>query len=297
MRRSVLFLLAFLVLAFTVAPAYPAAAPEPAAGSELPSYCFVVYGDSRTGHDTHRRVAQAILDAKPAAVFHTGDMVSKGDSEEDWKEFNQITATLREKAEFFPTLGNHEGEDPRYFSNFGIPKEMRWYSVERGGIHLAMLDAYSSLKQGSPQLKWLEEDLSRAGTPFLAVVIHDSPYSSGFHQGDSDLREALVPLLEKFGVDVVFAGHDHDYERLTVEGITYIVTGGGGAPTRGMFKRQPGSRAFSEEAHFVRVCVERAGMIIEAITPNKTVLDRTVIPLKVRPAPVAPDRKVNCCGH
>jgi predicted phosphodiesterase len=289
-RRTVLSLAA--ALAFLL-PLHPR--PVPAA--EQPSYCFVVYGDSRTGDEAHRQVVAAILAVRPAAVFHTGDLVEDGTDEEDWRTFNAITADMRGKAEFFPTLGNHEKGSEKYFSNFGLPGDYRWYSVERGGVHVAVLDSGSDLSAGSPQRAWLEKDLSGAGTPFVAVMLHTSPYSSGPHGDDRKLKEHLVPLLEKYGVDVVFSGHDHDYERLEAEGVTYVVTGGGGAPLYGRKGGSAGSRLFAEAFHFVRVCVERGGMTLEARTPGGGTLDRFTIPLKVRPAPPRPGRPPNCCGH
>ncbi len=289
-RRSFLSLFPAALLASLVPPLTATAADQP-------TYCFAVYGDSRTGDEAHRKVAASILAARPAAVFHTGDLVQDGTDEKDWKTFNAITADMRARAEFFPTLGNHEKGSEKYFSNFGIPKDYRWYSVERGGVHMAVLDSESDLSAGSPQLAWLEKDLSGAGTPFVAVMLHTSPYSSGPHGDDRKLKEHLVPLLEKYGVDVVFSGHDHDYERLEVEGVTYVVTGGGGAPLYASKGKREGSRLFSQEFHFVRVCVERGGMTLEARTPDGRMLDRFTVPLKVRSAPPRPDRPVNCCGH
>jgi 3',5'-cyclic AMP phosphodiesterase CpdA len=294
LRGSLLRPLSLLLGPLFLAIPARGAAPPPV---DPPTYCFAVYGDSRSGDADHRRVVNAILAGKPAAVFHTGDMVNDGTDAGDWKEFNAITAELRQKAEFFPALGNHEKESERYFSNFGIPRDYRWYSVERGGVHVAVLDSESGLSPGSPQYAWLEKDLAQAGTPFVAVMLHTPPFSSGLHGDDGGLQRDLVPLLERSGVDVVFSGHDHDYERLEVGGIVYLVTGGGGAPLYGQRGKNKASRAFSESFNFLRVCVERGGMTVEARTPEGKVIDRVIVPLRVRPAQPRPDRPTNCCGH
>jgi acid phosphatase type 7 len=290
---SALFLFLFLSLFPIAAAAAPGGAPPDAS----PTYCFAVYGDSRSGGVDHRKVVRAILESRPAAVFHTGDMVNDGTDADDWKEFDAITAELRQKAEFFPSLGNHEKGSGKYFTDFGLPGDYRWYSVSRGGVHVAVLDSGSDLSPGSPQYAWLEKDLAQADTPFVAVMLHTSPFSTGHYGDDGGLGRDLVPLLERSGVDVVFSGHDHDYERLEVNGIVYLVTGGGGAPLRGQKGKSRASRAFAESFHFLRVCVERGGMTVEAKSPEGKVIDRVVVPLKVRPARPRPDRPTNCCGH
>ncbi|MFV2081354.1 MAG: metallophosphoesterase [bacterium] len=225
--------------------------------SELPAYLnggIVVYGDSRTGHSAHAWIMEGIATIKPSAVFHTGDLVGNGNDPDDWKTFNRIASKLPPGTPIYPALGNHEKESPLYFNNFTLPGNERWYSVEISGIHLAILDTGTDLSPGSTQYQWLENDLSTIGPGinFIAVVFHYPPYSTGKHgEDEKGLRSKIVPLFEQYGVDLVFNGHDHNYERLLINGVQYIVTGGGGAPLRSQARTSPGSLIYKKVHHFV----------------------------------------------
>ncbi|MGE5307657.1 MAG: metallophosphoesterase family protein, partial [Deltaproteobacteria bacterium] len=201
----------------------------------------VVYGDSRTDQAAHRKVVEGILKVSPAAVFHTGDFVNDGRRPADWVEPVKIIDLLRARAEFFAALGNHEEESPLFFKYFPSPGR-RWYSVDREGTHFIVLDSCAPLKAGTEQFAWLKKDLaeSRGKQPSTAVLFHHPLFSSGPHREDEmGLRKDLVPLFREYGVDIVIAGHEHHYERLTDGSIYYIVTAGGGAPLYDVRKSEP----------------------------------------------------------
>ncbi len=266
--------------------------------AEETPYCFAVYGDSRDGHDVHRRIAAAIADARPGAVFHTGDLVDDGQDRDDWETFNAITSKFRKATEFFPSVGNHDKGGRLYLENFDLPGNERWYSVERGGIHFTVLDTTASVEPGSEQHVFLLEDLAAAKAPFLVVVTHHPPYSTGRHSVDGGALAAnLAPVFERYGVNVVFSGHDHDYERLDVNGVTYVVTGGGGAPLRGQVGENRASKVFAEAYHFVGACVQGGGMDVQAVGLDGKAIDRFRVTLKLRASPPDPARPPSCCGH
>ncbi len=224
--------------------------------SDLPAYLdggIAVYGDSRTGHSAHERIMEGIASITPVAVFHTGDLVGNGNNSKDWKTFNRIKSKLPSGTLFYPALGNHEKESPLYFNNFTLPGNERWYSVEISGVHFTILDSGTDLSLNSTQYQWLENDLSSVGSGinFIAVLFHYPPYSTGRHGEDPKrLRSKIVPLFKQYGVDLVFSGHDHNYERLLVNGTQYIVTGGGGAPLRRQARNSPYSLVFKKAHHF-----------------------------------------------
>jgi len=236
---------------------------------------FAVYGDSRTNHDTHRKIADLIVKAHPEAVFHTGDMVDRAKSASDWAFFNDITAEMRAKAEFFPAIGTHDNDTAFFFRNFPYLAPKRWYSVERGGVHFIVLDCYSKLEPGSPQYGWLEANLKAAGnkTGFTAVILHNALYSSGYHLPEPKLVQDLVPLLEKYGVDIVFSGHDHHYERSYRNNIYYIISGGGGAELRGRKRANPYSQVFQKLNHFCLISVTGKAMKIDVYDINSKLID------------------------
>jgi hypothetical protein len=89
---------------------------------------------------------------------------------------------------------------------------------------------------------------------FIVVVLHHPPYSTGPHTEDeAGLRETVVPLFERYGVDMVFAGHDHSYERSFCGGRYYIVTGGGGAPLHDQLRQHPCSQIYLKKYEFCRL--------------------------------------------
>ncbi len=236
-----------------------------------------VYGDSRTGHLIHENIMDGISSIAPAAVFHTGDLVSSGTNPGHWKTFNKIISRLPPGTPFYPALGNHEKASRLFFDNFTLPGNERWYSVEIAGIHFTVLDTGSDLSPGSPQYRWLAEDLSSPGpgTKYIVAVFHHPPFSTGRHGKDQKgLKNTIVPLFERLGVDLVFSGHDHDYERSVVNGIPYIVSGGGGAPLRGQSRKNTFSRIFAREHHF---CVlygnEDGALSVDVIDEQARVID------------------------
>lgn len=242
---------------------------------------LIVYGDSRTNHDDHSRVVSAILRKDPEVVFHTGDLVTDGTIPGQWEIFDEITSELRSEAEFFPALGNHEKDSDLYFDRFELPNNERWYSVNRSGVHFIILDSCSGIQEGSEQYIWLESDLSEAADSFsfIAAIFHHPPFSTGPHTEDEmGLRETIVPLLEKYDVDIVFSGHDHSYERSLYNGIYYIVSGGGGAPMYDQEKESRYSQVFRKVNHFCEISVTSDSMVVCVYDTLNSMLDRFSVP-------------------
>ncbi|MDO8507700.1 MAG: metallophosphoesterase [bacterium] len=215
----------------------------------------VIYGDSRTGIDTHKKIISLIMKARPEAVFNVGDIVEDGRKPEEWPVFNEITKDLRANTNFYPVLGNHEEDSPLFYNNFELPGNEQWYSINFNKIHFTVLNSNKDLSVGSEQYKWLENDLANVGKDirFKVVTFHHPPFSSGKHGGDeisSDLQKSVVPLFEKYKVSAVFNGHDHDYERSEVNGISYFVTGGGGAPLYPPVRKNEVSKKFEMAYHY-----------------------------------------------
>lgn len=132
---------------------------------------------------------------------------------------------------FFPTLGNHDwgtaGAVP-YLNYFTLPGNERYYDVRKGPVHFFCVDSDSHEPDGitstSPQAQWLQAALAASNAPFKFVYFHHPPYSSAQHGNTWDLQWPF----RAWGADAVLSGHDHDYERLVVDGFPYIVNGLGG---------------------------------------------------------------------
>ncbi len=253
--------------------------------SGLPSYLaggVAVYGDSRSGHVTHRRIVEGIERINPVAVFHTGDLVNNGAKKANWKTFNEITADLQFNTPFYPAIGNHEKpNDPStlYFEQFDLPGNERWYTKDIYRISFVVLDTESSLAVGSDQYEWLKARLeSMDADRTVIAVFHYPPFSTGNHGGDEKgLKNSIVPLFERYDVDLVFSGHDHNYERSMVNGIHYLVTGGGGAPTKRQTRTSPESQLFIQAHHFCVKYREGGKLMVDVWSEGVELLDQFVV--------------------
>lgn len=137
---------------------------------------------------------------------------------------------------FFPCLGNHDwnsGTIKAYVNYFELPGNERYYDIARGPVHIFCIDSEPQEPDGttadSVQAAWLKEAMFSSHEPFKIVIMHRPPYSSGWHGSSVAMR---WPFAE-WGATAVMAGHDHSYERLSVDGIVYFVNGLGGAQPYG----------------------------------------------------------------
>ena len=209
---------------------------------------FAAMGDSRGGATTFGRIAASAHDVQPAFTVYTGDAVDSGSSPVQWIAWFEAAGLLDSAAPLMPTLGNHEGNAALYFEQFDLPGNERWYSFDWGNIHVVCLDTETTL--GGEQAQWLQEDLQAAdANPAISwkvVFFHEPPFSSGLGHGSNlEVRKAWCPLFDRYHVDLVLSGHEHNYERSGPVNFTaspgalmpdwsdarcYVVTGGAGAP-------------------------------------------------------------------
>jgi hypothetical protein len=248
------------------------------------SYKFVVYGDTRTRHDVHRTVVNALVKHLiPDFVLHTGDLVADGNDSSMWPVFFEIEKDLLRQTVFFPSLGNHERNSHDYYDFFQVT--MPYYSFDWGNGHFIVLNsdignAASSERTKdlfwTEQTRWLEEDLqSHQKEDYRFVIAHHPPFSAVLRrQGGNPHMTALVPMFEKYHVTAGFFGHDHNYQHYLKNGIHYVITGGGGAPLYDVDKPPDGitQKVVSTE-HFVTVSVEGKTARIEAIAVDGRKLD------------------------
>jgi len=218
---------------------------------ESHQFSFVVLGDGRpddrssppsqAARDVAAQIAQHSFDL----ALHTGDIVHSGGvcsgENSSWNQYiRSYFDVYRESTggtPFYPSIGNHElgGGSCGYWGYTDVFAREAYYSFDWGNAHFVALDTSQSYRPGSPQYEWLVSDL-QTDSPWKFVFFHYPAYSSGYHGSTSDVQKHLVPLFEAYGVDVVFNGHDHIYERTCPilngacgEGVVYYVTGGAGA--------------------------------------------------------------------
>lgn len=257
----------------------------PAPGSEA-TFEAMIFGDTRTRHDLHRRVIEAIVKySDPHLAIHTGDLVADGFDTAQWPLFFDIEKDLLKRAAFFPVLGNHERGNYKFYDFFEVGAP--YYSFDWGQVHFTILNtdlgnvAASAAERErfwDEQRRWLIDDLTRAQkAQFRVVVMHHPPFTGVARRqagGGNIWARTLVPIFEQQKVHFVFNGHDHNYQHHLFGGIHYIVTGGGGAPLYAVDGAMDGItlKQVSTE-HFVRLLVSPGLAKVQAVALDGTVLD------------------------
>jgi len=200
----------------------------------LTEWTFAAYGDTRTRPAAHRRVVAAMLEASPRLILHTGDLVASGELLDDWYHFFPVIGTFSRNLPFYPAIGNHEHNAALYYELLPIPSGggdygSEWYTFTYGNCQFFALD---SCRRIAEQTEWLQQQLNQpwpTGVDWRIAMFHQPPFSSGLHGGSETIQQQWCPLLEDGGVDVVFCGHDHLYERSVHGGVQYVTLGTGGA--------------------------------------------------------------------
>jgi len=250
---------------------------------------FAVLGDFGTGESDEIAVAAQMLQEFKQSDFDfvltVGDNIyPNGNAKYFAKHFEApFAGLLQERVKFYGVLGNHDVEEGRKdqcnYSLFNMGGSA-YYSISRGNglIDFFMLD---STDFGAGQANWLEHGLRNSHAVWKVVALHHPLYSSGKKHGSNlKLRTILEPMLTKYQVQVVFAGHDHLYERLKLQqGIQHFVTGAGGKMRRGDIDPRSTLRAMSydEDNSFMLIEVGEHQMNFKSINEKGVVIDSGVI--------------------
>ena len=225
---------------------------------------IIVYGDMRftdpsntsdTAPGVRKWLAQKVAEEKPDVLLLTGDMPFHGSDLNDWKIYSQETAAWsQERLRIYPTIGNHEGlTDPRsgtrnYFAAYPQIDNHNYYSVQLGNVYLITLDSSAFLDVGWPQRRWLDSQLAHIppSADFVFFLFHvplvadlQTAFMLGIPSPSTlnlrhELEAAAAASHAKF---VIFNGHIHNYERFEINGVTHVITGGGGARPYPIFIR------------------------------------------------------------
>ena len=226
-------------------------------GSREP-FDVVMAGDSRSGSPEIKQNIGRIAQVPADMWFFNGDMTEAGTPPE-WAVWFDVMAPVLTRTVLMPVQGNHELFADLFYNQFLLPvagpelpdalKEHAW-SVDYGNVHFVGLDSNSTAAI-QEQLAWLDADLAGAHADadidWIIVMFHHAVYSASKHGSDLQVQQYFVPLFEKYGVDMVFTGHDHDYERTvpiregqavgTGEGVVYVVAGAFFSPAYGNGKK------------------------------------------------------------
>jgi len=233
-------------------------------GPDMP-WAFGILGDTQRNPEVTRRCAEGIFALRPNFMLHCGDVVDDGFAKSQWVfDLFEPCSKLFAYIPAFPVIGNHEKNSHWYYDYFSLPAPEYYYTFTCGNAQFFMIDSNKDCGPGSEQYAWLDRALAESRATWKFTAHHHPCFSSdendygdhwkgrseaGYNWGDSNVRR-LVPLYEKHGVDIAFAGHIHSYERTwpiyqmainQARGVRYIVSGGGGggleqaAPQRSWF--------------------------------------------------------------
>ena len=286
-------------------------APPPASGTVR----FIAFGDSGVGSTEQRQLASLMTATPFDFALHTGDVaygvaggIGAGGYPQLHSWFFDIYRGWLGSHAVFPSIGNHDDEAafagpyrdlfvlPRNAANAAFPDHVeRYYSFDYGPAHVIVLDtelAFRDPSRRQEQMTWLVDDLMRTTQPWKIAVFHRSPFSAGGEHGsDLEVRGVFAPVFEAHGVSLVLSGHEHDYERTipwreTANGqpVTYVVTGGGGAP---LYPSGIAAwTALSRSAHhFMRGSISSCTITLEAVGLSGAVFDSTSLDRCAPPPP------------
>ncbi len=247
------------------------------------NFSFGAFGDTRTGHEVHRALVLALARENLDFVVHSGDIVETGGVRDQWRRFFQIEGPSMSKRPLLPAVGNHDNSKRQHFRRYFLMGRVndgkRYYVTDWGNVRVVNMDSEIEMRPGSEQHDFLTRVLSEGAERNMLMILnlHYPPYSSGSHGSTRETRSVIGDLAPRYGVEVVLAGHDHNYERTKrIDGVTYMVAASGGAPVR---KIRPSwfSARVRTEPHFVIFDVARDTLTGRAVNLEGEVFDSFVI--------------------
>jgi predicted phosphodiesterase len=269
-------------------PATPTAS-QAAPPAERDSVRFAIIGDTGTGTSSQYQIGEQLTKARQMFPFEfvimLGDNIYGSERPQDFvnKFEKPYQALLDAKIPFYASLGNHDDPTQRYYKPFNMNGE-RYYTFSKGSARFFVLD---SNYMDQAQLKWLEEQLSRATDRWKVAYFHHPLYSSGEkHGSEVDLRTQVEPLFVKYGVDVVFAGHEHFYERIKPQnGIYYFIEGGSAKLRKGDIRRGGPLTAMGFDTDFTFMLAElgKDAMRFQALSRAGKPIDSGTLQLAEEP--------------
>ena len=192
------------------------------------------------------RIVRQVAAERPDFVVLLGDLVFRGSSHRDWREFESLMAPIREAGiPILPILGNHDYWISRrpalanYFGSFPHLTGRRWYSAAYGPLGLVLLDSnrrFLSALRWREQVAWYESELEEfekdRTVKGVLVFVHHPPYTNSTVTSDeAHVQSNFVPAFQRASKTLaMLSGHVHSYERFARAGKAFLVAGGGGGP-------------------------------------------------------------------
>jgi hypothetical protein len=250
---------------------------------------FAAMGDTGSGDSEQFDVANQMARFRARFPFDMvimlGDNIYGGQGASDLaKKFAQpYKALLDAGVKFYATLGNHDDPANRQYPPWNMGGQL-YYTYAVKNVRFFALD---SNKVDQKELAWLENALKSATEDWKICFFHHPLYSDGGTHGSAvDIRVVLEPLFVTYGVNVVFAGHDHIYERITPQkGIFHFVEGASGQLRKGDARRSAmNAKSFDTDMSFMLVEIAADQLAFQTISRTGATVDSGTIQRQARPA-------------
>jgi predicted phosphodiesterase len=249
---------------------------------KLDSVRFAVIGDMGTGEKPQYDVAEQMIKGRQKFPFEfviaLGDVLYGGSNPSDYQsKFEQpYKGLLDADVKFYAVLGNHDNPNERFYKSFNMNGQL-YYTYKKSNVRFFALDSNYMNPQ---QLLWLEKELQNAGSDWKICYFHHPLYSSGaFHGPSTELRLLLEPLFVKYGVQVVFAGHEHVYERVKPQkGIYYFTEGASGSLRKGNLRKTDlTASGYDQDRSFMLVEIAGDELYFQTISRTGVTVDSGMI--------------------
>jgi predicted MPP superfamily phosphohydrolase len=262
---------------------------------------IVAFGDFGSGEPGQFEVARAIANRHHQSPFTFG--ITMGDNfyrcgvrsvndakwQSRWEDLYTPLGIL-----FYASLGNHDyGHPPvicpaegasadaevartKLSASWRMPA--RYYTYAAGPVRFIAIDTEG---WSSKQLAWIKDTLAQTanepGVHWRIVYGHHPMYTSGVHLNErriSELRRELFPVLKAAGVDVYICGHDHDMERLKVDGMDMLIAGSGGAELRKVRHQEADSIFAAKSYGFLDIDITGEHIAAQFYDPDLKTLEK-----------------------
>lgn len=241
---------------------------------------FAIIGDSGRGSKEQHEVAAQMVAFRQRFDFNfvlmVGDNIYEGPAtEEDYRlKFEEPYKQLLDAGvKFYAALGNHDDTNQRFYKPFNMDGK-RYYTfvppvdpITRWDTRVRFF-AIDSTYIDREQLRWLEKETAESRAEWKIAFLHHPLYTSGrYTLAARGIRFSLESALVTGGVDVVFSGHEHIYERAEMQqGILYFITGGAGSLREGDASPSPViARSYDRDYHFMLAEIDDDGFFWQAI--------------------------------
>ena len=244
---------------------------------------FLAVGDTGRGNKEQNELAQVMFKYHQVFPYEfvilTGDNIYYQEKAEDLKtKFENVYRPLLDKGvKFYASLGNHDESNQRFYEHFNMNGE-EFFKFKKGDVSFYSLNTTYLDKR---QIEWMQNQFSKDKSEWQIAFFHHPPYSSGKRHGsDEDVREIVEPLFLSSGIDAVFTGHEHFYERIKPQkGIYYFITGAGGEVRKNNIKKKSPltERGFDTDLSFMLVEIVDDEMHFQVISRAGLTVDSGVV--------------------